>query len=145
MTTNRENKRRRFRGHRTQHGAHRKWRGGGNRGGRGLAGGHKHKWSHVVKYDETRFGKHGFTRHGVHISKPRTISLAQIENMMSHFVAKKWADAEGGAMKVDLVKAGYDKVLGNGSITKPLIVHARMFSKQAESKLEEAGGKAVKV
>lgn len=145
MVVTRAKKRRRFRGHRTQHGAHRKWRGGGNRGGRGLAGGHKHKWSFVVKYDKDRFGKHGFTRHGVGIGKGESINLAGIERMLPYFMEEKFAEKEGSATKVDLTKAGYDKVLGSGKLTKALIVHAKAFSKQAEAKLQEAGGKAVKV
>lgn len=145
MVVTKTKKRRKFRGHRTQHGAHRKWRGGGSRGGRGQAGGHKHKWSFVVKYDKTRFGKHGFKRHGTGTEKPRTISLGQIRGMMDYFVERKFAQSEGGSVKLDLQKAGYDKVLGSGKIGQAVVVHARMFSKQAEKKLEEAGGKAVKV
>ncbi|MDD4816025.1 MAG: 50S ribosomal protein L15 [Clostridia bacterium] len=33
------------------------------------------------------------------------------------------------------------KVLGNGEITKPLIVQAKKFSKSAKEKIEKAGGK----
>lgn len=145
MTVSKQGKRRKFRGHRTYHGAHRKWRGGGSRGGRGLAGGHKHKWSFVVKYDKTRFGKHGFKRHGSGMQAITKINLQQIEMMMDYFVEKKFAEKEGNAMKVDLKKAGYEKVLGSGKVTKPMIVQAKWFSKIAEKKLEEAGGKAVKI
>lgn len=144
MVVTREKKRRRFRGHRTEHGAHRKWRGGGNRGGRGLAGGHKHKWSYVVKYDKTRFGSHGFTRHYTG-AKATSITLSQIDSMIDNFVQMKFAEKQGSSIRVDLTKAGYDKVLGNGSIKSPLEIHAKMFSKQAEAKIQEAGGKAVKV
>ena len=145
MTVRRAQKHRKFRGHRTHHGAHRKWRGGGSRGGRGLAGGHKHKWSYVVKYDKTRFGKHGFKRHAAAERPVRSINLHRIESMMNYFVENKFAEKEGNAMKVDLQKAGYDKVLGSGKITGPLIIQAKIFSKQAERKIGEAGGKAVKI
>ncbi len=37
-------------------------RGSGNRGGRGAAGLHKHKYSWVTRYDPDYFGKHGFSR-----------------------------------------------------------------------------------
>lgn len=144
MVVTKSRKHRRFRGHRTHHGAHRKWRGGGSRGGRGAAGGHKHKWSFVIKYDKTRFGKHGFKKHGANESEVRAINLATIQAMMDYFVEKKFAEKEGNSMKVDLLKAGYEKVLGGGKLEMPLVVHAKFFSKQAERKLEEAGGKAVK-
>lgn len=145
MTTRRPQKHRRFRGHRTHHGAHRKWRGGGSRGGRGLAGGHKHKWSFVVKYDKDRFGKTGFKRPPSTVSKLRAINLSQIERMMDYFVKKKFAEKDGSSMKVNLLKAGYEKVLGSGRPSRPLIVQARNFSKQAIKRLEEAGGKAEKI
>lgn len=145
MTVRKIEKHRKFRGHRTYHGAHRKWRGGGSRGGRGKAGGHKHKWSYVVKYDETRFGKHGFKRPQAVAVKSRTINLNQIERMMDYFVEKKIAEKEGNAIKIDIEKAGYEKVLGGGKITRQMIVQAKYFSKQAEKKLEESGGKAIKI
>lgn len=144
MVVRKSRKHRKFRGHRTYHGAHKKWRGGGSRGGRGLAGGHKHKWSYVVKYDKTRFGKHGFKKHGV-ARDLRAINLSQIESKIDYFVEKKFAEKEGNAIKIDLQKAGYEKVLGSGRLTRPIIVQAKIFSKQAEKKLEEAGGKAVKI
>jgi large subunit ribosomal protein L15 len=145
MTTRKSQKHRRFRGHRTHHGAHRKWRGGGSRGGRGLAGGHKHKWSFVVKYDKERFGKSGFKRPPSTASKSRAINLNQLDKMVDYFMEKKFAEKEGNSIKIDLLKAGYEKVLGAGKPSKSLIVQARNFSKQAIKKLEEAGGKAVKV
>ncbi len=55
-----------FRGSRTcGGGSHKKRRGAGNRGGRGNAGVHKHKYIKFVKLAKVglyEFGKHGFTR-----------------------------------------------------------------------------------
>ncbi len=46
--------------------------------------------------------------------------------------------------KKRLVKGkGPIKVLGNGSLTKPLTIYAKKFSKSAIKKIEEAGGKAI--
>ncbi len=145
MTVRKKQKHRKFRGHRTYHGAHRKWRGGGSRGGRGAAGMHKHKWSYTVKYEPEHFGKFGFKRPPSVVKKIRAINLEQIESMIDYFVEKKFAEKEGNAMKIDLQKAGYEKVLGSGKVFRPMIIHAKEFSKRAEKKLEEAGGKAVKV
>lgn len=144
MTVNKQGKHRKFRGHRTYHGAHRNWRGGGNRGGRGMAGMHKHKWSTTVKYDKDRFGVHNKMRptnsHGV-----SSINVGMLNNMMDSFVRDGFAVKEGSSFKVDLEKAGYQKVLGGGRLTKPLIVQAGSFSKRAEEKIQEAGGQAVKI
>jgi large subunit ribosomal protein L15 len=37
------------------------------------------------------------------------------------------------------------KILGQGELTKRLMVHAQGFSKSAQQKIEQAGGKAVVV
>ena len=37
-------------------------RGGGTRGGRGMAGSGKHKYTYIVKYTEGYFGRKGFVR-----------------------------------------------------------------------------------
>ena len=142
MVVTRQKKHRRNRGERTYHGAHRNWRGGGNRGGRGQAGGHKHKWSYVVKYDKDRYGQHGFLKPSAEVN---TISLSVLQEMLDYFVEKKFATKEGSVVKVDLAKAGYQKVLGNGKVKSAMEVQAAMFSKSAEKKITESGGKAVKI
>lgn len=49
------------RGSRTSgHGHHNKNRGAGNRGGVGMAGTHKGKWTWIVKYKPDHFGRRGF-------------------------------------------------------------------------------------
>ncbi len=47
-------------------------------------------------------------------------------------------------INMGLVKRNFDKIkiLGNGEITKKLVVKAQMFSKSAVQKIESAGGKA---
>ncbi|MEM5773091.1 MAG: uL15m family ribosomal protein [Candidatus Aenigmatarchaeota archaeon] len=133
MVVKKEKKHRKFRGKRTYHGSHKKARGGGNRGGRGKAGFHKHKWSYVVKYEPEHFGKTGF--------KPpkqkeiKSINLGELER-----IAK-----EKNLEKINVMELGYEKVLGEGKISKPLTIEAKFFSKKAEKKIEEAGGKAVKI
>ena len=44
---------------------------------------------------------------------------------------------------VDLVNAGYFKLLGNGQISAPVIVKAKYVSKIAEKKIVAAGGAVV--
>jgi len=133
MVVRKEKKRRR--GERTYHGSHKKWRGGGSRGGRGLAGLHKHKWSYTVKYEPEHFGKVGFKRPQAVVKKIKTINLKDLDRLAE----------KTGESKINLKELGYDKVLGSGKVTRPLIVEAKSFSKQAIKKLEEAKGKAVKI
>jgi len=135
MVVRKARRREKRRGHRTYHGSHKKWRGGGSRGGRGRAGLHKHKWSYVVKYEPEHFGKHGFKRPQSLVKEVRTINLRYIDKL-----AKKENKKE-----IDLSQFGYEKVLGGGKITLPLTIKAKYFSKQAVKKIEKAGGKVVKV
>lgn len=131
MVIRKSKKVRKFRGKRNYgYGSHKKHRGGGSRGGRGNAGKHKHKWSHTVKYEPDNFGKRGFKRPQRYAKPLKTINVSQIGRM-----------AEG--KKVDLIKLGYGKVLGNGTIGMALEVTARAFSKKAVEKIEAAGGRAV--
>ncbi len=133
MVVRKPGKRKWRRGHRTYHGSHKKWRGGGSRGGRGKAGGHKHKWSYVVKYDPERFGKHGFTR--PFAEKINTINLYQLDELARKNKIKE----------IDLAQLGFKKVLGTGKITQPITVKAKFFSENAIKKIEKAGGKVQKI
>jgi len=139
MVYRKEKKRRR--GERSYHGSHKKWRGGGSRGGRGLAGLHKHKWSYTVKYEPEHFGKKGFVPPTAR--KIKAINLKDLDQLAEKLLEDKLAEKEGDKIKIDLKKIGYDKLLGSGKVTKPLIVEGKYFSKQAIKKLEEVGGKAI--
>lgn len=139
MVVRKEGKRRR--GERSYHGSHKKWRGSGSRGGTGEAGFHKHKWSYTVKYDPEHFGKMGFKPPAS--IKIRAINLKDLDKMTEKLLEQKLAEKDGDKIKIDLGKIGYDKLLGSGKVTKPMMVEAEYFSKQAIKKLEDAGGKAV--
>ncbi len=143
MVVRKSQKRRR--GERTYHGSHKKWRGGGSRGGRGGAGLHKHKWSYIVKYDKEHFGKHGFKMPQGVVKDRKIINLGDLDRMVENLLKQNLAAKEGNAVKINLQKIGYDKLLGSGALNRSLIVESRYFSKSAIKKLESAGGKAVVV
>lgn len=133
MVVRKKKKFRKFRGKRTYgYGSHKKHRGGGSRGGRGKAGGHKHKWSYVVKYEPDRFGKRGFKRPIAVKRKIRAININELVKIAE------------GKTKINLTELGYDKLLGTGKISKALTVEVGLFSKIAKQKLEKAGGKIIK-
>jgi len=136
-------RKRRRRGERSYHGSHKKWRGGGSRGGRGEAGKHKHKWSYVVKYEPEHFGKHGFKRPQGTVKEIKAINIGDLDRMIENLLEKNMAEKEGNAIKINLKKIGYDKLLGSGKPNKPLVVESKHFSKSAIKKLESTGGKAV--
>ncbi len=58
---------------------------------------------------------------------------------------KSLISQEDGKMKVNLKKLGYNKLLGSGKITKPIIVEVESFSKIAEEKLNKVGGRIEKI
>jgi large subunit ribosomal protein L15 len=138
-----ERKTRKKRGSRThgygQVGQH---RSGGQRGGRGKAGGKKHKWTHTVKYAPKRFGKYGF-------KPPRrreisAINVGELDQKISELVTNKKAKKTKKGIKVYLDKLGYEKLLGRGQVIQPLIIQVDSHSKSAAEKIEKAGGKIVK-
>ncbi len=123
-------------------GSHKKARGAGNRGGRGMAGTHKGKWTWVIKYAPDHFGRRGF-------KPPRerevvTLNLGEIEENLERLMAEGAAkELEDGRVEVDLTGMGEVKVLAEGRLTKALVVRASSFSARAAEKLAEAGGEAV--
>jgi len=146
MVVRRKKKVRKFRGKRSYgYGSHKKHRGGGSRGGRGKAGLHKHKWSYTVKYAPEHFGKRGFKRPSAVVKEIKTINLKELDQIAEKLLEQKLAEKEDNKIKINVLKLGYEKVLGSGKVTKPLIVEAKYFSKQAIKKLENAKGKAVKI
>jgi large subunit ribosomal protein L27Ae len=116
-------------------------------GGRGNAGGMHHHRTLMDKYHPGYYGKVGM-RH-FHLLKNRTycstINLDKIFNVAAEgtYDAAKAATGTGKAPIVDLVQAGYFKLLGNGRIDVPVIVKAKFFSRLAEKKIKEAGGACV--
>ncbi len=141
----REKKTKKYRGSRFHgYGKLRQHRGGGRRGGRGKAGLHKHKWTWTTAKDLNYFGR---GRRGFKVPKAvpkRTINLAQIEERIESFLRLNVANkTEDGKIEVDLAKAGYDKVLGMGRLSSPIIIKCKAFSESAIRKIEEVGGKVV--
>ena len=145
MVVTKRKKHSRFRGYRTYHGSHKKWRGSGNRGGRGMIGLDDHKKGFGLKYFPDHYGKHGFKRHYSLMEDIKTINLKDLDQMVGKLKEKKLVTEEDGKVKINLEKIGYNKLLGSGKITMPLIVEGKYFSKEAVRKLEQVGGKAVKI
>jgi len=108
-----------------------------------MSGGHKHKWSYIIRYLPDYFGKHGFTRPAAVRCGLRVINVGEIDENLDKFVELGLARREGDRFFVDLNKLGIDKVLGGGQVTHQLEVTAKSFVESAKRKIEEAGGKAI--
>jgi len=117
-------------------------RGGGQRGGHGKAGFHKHKWTYTVKYDPDRFGKHGFKPFGR--KEVNIINVGELDEQIDSLLESKHAEKTKEGINVHLNDLGYDKLLAKGQVTHPLIVQVDAYSKSAAKKIVEAGGKILK-
>jgi large subunit ribosomal protein L15 len=141
MSPHKLRKNRKLRGSRTvgwgQVGQHRK---GGQRGGRGKTGHHKHLWTYVVKYEPDYFGKKGFTSPQSLRQKINVINIGQLEELINKLTLEKRLKKQRGKTFIDLTEFGYQKLLAAGRITKPVLVKVESYSESAVKKIEEAGG-----
>lgn len=144
ITKRKEKKSRKMRGSRVcgwgRTGQHRKHGGKGGRRGSGL---HKHKWSYIVKYLPNYFGKHGFKRPKCLLKAIRPINVGYLCEVADKLVELGLARIEGGMYVINVHELGYNKVLGEGKVTKPLHVITPLISEIAKEKIEAAGGKVV--
>jgi len=134
-------KTRRKRGSRTHgYGAHDRHRGRGSRHYR-RAGRHKHLWTYVVKYEPDYFGKHGFKSPRSKFLKVKTINVGQLDELLRRLEAEGRLEEREGLPYIDLEALGYAKLLGRGSISRPVLVRVRAWTELAEEKITEAGGR----
>lgn len=108
-----------------------------------MSGGHKHKWSYVIRYMPDYFGKHGFTRPAAVREETKAINVGELDERLGELVQLGVAKQEGEKFVVDVGKLGFEKILGGGRVTHPMDVTAKEFVESAKRKLEEAGGKAI--
>ena len=136
---------RRYRGSRThgygQIGQHR-CRGG--RGGTGKAGLDKHKWTFVLKNDPTYWEKKGFVSARTLNKKVRIINIGKLDDLTDKLEIDKKLERKEQKIFLNLEQLGYDKLLGTGEISKPLLIKIGSYSEAASKKLEEAGGSIFK-
>ena len=114
-------------------GSKKKHRGAGSRGGRGFAGSKKQKKTWIMKYERNHLGKRGFKSLQQREIKPsiKAINIRDIpENLLK-------------GTEIDLSKLGYDKLLGSGKLSKPIVFKAKAFSETSKEKITKAGGKAI--
>jgi large subunit ribosomal protein L15 len=132
-------KTRKMRGSRThgygQIGQHRKT---GGKGGR-KAGRHKAGWTYVIKHEPNYYGKRGFTSPQSLRHKTSIINVGQLEELADR-LAKEQPEKKKKRTVLDLNKLGYNKLLGTGNITSPLLVKIASYSENAAKKIEKAGG-----
>lgn len=138
MVIKKRSKRSRYRGSWTHGGGHKKKRrGAGSRGGRGRGGFGKRGQQRLptAQKRKEKLGRNDFFRHGIK-RKIKTINLEDLNKL----VGKGKIKSEG---IIDLGDLGYNKLLGSGQIKNKLKIKVDYFSKKAEEKIAQAGGKII--
>merc|ERR1711973_295687 len=135
-------KTRKLRGH-VSHGHGRIGKHRKHPGGRGNAGGQHHYRINFDKYHPGYFGKVGMRNY--HVRKNQyhqpAINLDKVWSLVFEQTRTNYATNTDKAPVIDVVRAGYYKVLGKGNLPKqPVIVKAKFFSRIAEEKIKEVGG-----
>lgn len=73
-----------------------------------------------------------------------TMNLDKLWTLVSEQRRLKYKDSQKKVPVINIVKAGYYKLLGKGRLPKqPVIVKAKYFSKLAEDKIKAVGGACV--
>jgi large subunit ribosomal protein L15 len=119
-------------------------RAGGGRGGHGKAGLDKHKWTYVIKYDPTYWEKKGFVSTKALGRRVNVINVGKLDDLVDKLDSEKKLERKDKKIFLDLESLGYDKLLGTGEITNPVIVKVASYSEAASRKLEGAGGEILK-
>ena len=112
----------------------------GGRGGTGKAGLDKHKWTYVLRNCPTYWEKHGFVSTRTLNKKVRVINVGKLDDLTTKLQDEKKLEHKDQKIFLDLQNLGYDKLLGTGEISKPMLVKIGSCSESASRKLEEAGG-----
>ncbi len=115
-------------------------RGSGSQGGHGNAGWKRHRWSAVIRYGIV-IGKTGFTSTNHRYS--RFINVGALNQQIGRFIQDGFAKETGGKIEVDLGRAGYTKLLGDGGIDRALRVLVSQASERAAEKIRQSGGEVV--
>ena len=137
MSKRKEGQKKGYLGHRSHgRGNVKNRRGSGNRGGRGMAGIDKHKWSWAMNNEPNYFGKFGFHRP----NQPEKMKVAHLYEINQKALLEK-LEKKGGKFHFN-----FDgKILATGAINVPVEIKAAAWSKNVEKKLKECGGSISKL
>lgn len=128
-----------YRGSKTHgSGAMKKRRGAGNRGGRGRAGSGKRADTKKPSYWKQKIDKKGFVFK--RSRRIKAINLEFINKNLNTWLKKGLIVKKPAGYEVELIKMGYNKLLGTGKIKEKFIIITSFASKKAVEKVKKAGG-----
>jgi len=97
-----------------------------------------------VKHEPDYFGKKGFTSPRTIGKKVNVINVGHLEELVDKLAVEEQLKKKEGKVLLDLNKLGYNKLLGMGNITKPVLVKIAFHSETAAKKVQKAGGQILK-
>lgn len=112
-------------------------RASGHKGGLGVSGQLKHHYSSMLKYDPKHFG-HRSTRPPYPNVTKKWASVRDLNDLY-----RTYGTQDGDVRIIDLGNAGYEKLLGGGSISEPYIIKIPASTKSADAKVKAAGGEVL--
>ncbi|MFA6461599.1 MAG: uL15m family ribosomal protein [Candidatus Woesearchaeota archaeon] len=145
MVVNRRRKVVQHRGGNTNgHGASKKHRGAGSRGGRGNAGTGKRAGQKKAGLKDFKLGRiKGFLRRRG-LRRDQTINVGNFTSKtIAKYVEAGDAKKEGSVYVIDLTALGYHKLLGTGKTDLKMKITVGKCSASASEKVKAAGGEVV--
>jgi large subunit ribosomal protein L15 len=112
-------------------------RASGHKGGLGITGLMKHHYSTMLKEYPDHYGHAGTHPPHPNITK-KWASIRDLDDLFA-----KFGKEEGGKKIIDLVTAGYDKLLGGGKPSTAYSVKVGQFTTTAEEKIKSVGGEVL--
>jgi large subunit ribosomal protein L15 len=132
-----------YRGSRTcGGGTHKNRRGGGSRGGRGHAGACKHHTFRAMQQG-WMYGKHGFHRPPACRTYVSALNVGELDELSPYLLEAGAATEANGTVTINLEELGFDKLLGNGRVSKKYVISVGVASASAKAKVEELGGQII--
>lgn len=112
-------------------------RSSGHKGGLGVTGMMKHHYSSLLKDEPDHYG-HDSTKPPHPNTTKRWAGVRDLDDLYGTIGAD-----EGGKKVIDLEKAGYEKLLGGGSVSGAYVVRVAKFTASAQEKVQAAGGEVL--
>ncbi len=98
----------------------------------------------MIKYAPEYFGKRGFLSQKALKRKITAINVGELVGLTDRLTVEKEIETKGEKIFLDLDKLGYNKLLGMGNVTKPMLIKVASHSKAAAEKIIESGGQILK-
>ena len=108
-----------------------------------MAGTSNHRWVWITKYDPSHFLSIGFTRHKSLIKNINAVNAGFLSEKIEELSKNGIVKEDGGKFNINLTELGFDKLLGSGKVSHPLVITVSSCSKLAKQKVEAAGGSIV--